>query len=397
MSLRLPLTALALLTLNVIAYAAPKATKISPAAKPLIAQMIAAENALISYSGTITMTDQGSSKPIQIDFKVKKPNQVFVITSAVGAPQSEAISDGINLALADFGQKKYTQGPAPANDQAITQTLAQSNSLLAITMASPEFLSQFFTNPSTQTLTVGPVMSLASKSVVPLTIKIAASPTVSETLVFQLGSQDHLPYNVTVTIKQPGHISTHTETLTNFQINPTLTAADFTFTPPPGLTKVASAQDMQPPMYDARLTVGADPLPIKTVDLSGKPLTLDNYKGKVVMLDFWATWCPPCRGEIPNVVAAYHKYHAQGFDIVGVSLDQPNDRGPLEKFLVQNHMTWPQVYDGGYWQSALAKQYGVQAIPFSLLIGKDGKIVAVGDSMRGPGLAPAIHAALARK
>ena len=60
-------------------------------------------------------------------------------------------------------------------------------------------------------------------------------------------------------------------------------------------------------------------------------------------------------------------------------------------------MTWPQVYDGGYWQSALAKQYGVQAIPFSVLIGKDGKIVALGDAMRGPGLAPAIRSALAQK
>jgi outer membrane lipoprotein-sorting protein len=123
MSLRLPLTALALLTLNVIAYAAPKATKISPAAKPLIAQMIAAENALISYSGTITMTDQGSSKPIQIDFKVKKPNQVFVITSAVGAPQSEAISDGINLALADSAKRNIRKG-------LLQQTIKQSHRLL---------------------------------------------------------------------------------------------------------------------------------------------------------------------------------------------------------------------------------------------------------------------------
>ncbi|MEP6755174.1 MAG: TlpA disulfide reductase family protein, partial [Chthonomonadales bacterium] len=146
------------------------------------------------------------------------------------------------------------------------------------------------------------------------------------------------------------------------------------------------------PMYDERLKPGAKPLPIKGKDLSGAPVTLAQFKGKVLLVDFWATWCGPCVAELPNVIAAYNKFHAKGFEVLGVSLDQENSLGKVKAFIKSHKMPWQQIYDGKYWQAANAVAYGVQSIPFTLLIGRDGKIAAVG--ARGGELAPAIAKAL---
>ena len=90
-------------------------------------------------------------------------------------------------------------------------------------------------------------------------------------------------------------------------------------------------------------------------DVNGKPLAIADFKGKVVLIDFWATWCPPCRGEIPNVVATYQKYHGKGFEVIGVSLDQ--DRQKLLDYTRQQNMTWQQYFDGQGWGNKLAAKY----------------------------------------
>lgn len=128
-------------------------------------------------------------------------------------------------------------------------------------------------------------------------------------------------------------------------------------------------------------------------DTDGKPLSVGALKGKVVMVDFWATWCGPCRKELPNVIATYKKHHADGFEIIGVSLD--SDRDKLDAFLKkQDGMTWAQYFDGLGWQNKLAKKYGVQGIPFTVLVGKDGKII--GTELRGDKLENAVAAALGK-
>ena len=117
-------------------------------------------------------------------------------------------------------------------------------------------------------------------------------------------------------------------------------------------------------------------------DLDGKPLALANFKGRVVLVDFWATWCGPCVAELPNVQAAYTKYHAKGFEIIGISLDQ--DRDKLTAFLKEKDIPWAQYFDGLGWQSKLGQQFGINSIPATFLLDRDGIIIA--RNLRGEGL-----------
>jgi thiol-disulfide isomerase/thioredoxin len=143
----------------------------------------------------------------------------------------------------------------------------------------------------------------------------------------------------------------------------------------------------------ANLVEGAKFPDFAEKDLDGKPLSVANYKGKVVLIDFWATWCGPCRAEIPNVVATYKKYHGQGFEIIGVSLD--DDRQKLLSYTKNNNMTWSQFFDGQNWGNKLAVKYGVEAIPATYLLDRDG--VIIGKDLRGDDLSEAIARALAKK
>jgi peroxiredoxin len=136
---------------------------------------------------------------------------------------------------------------------------------------------------------------------------------------------------------------------------------------------------------------------VKTID--GKALKFpDDYKGKIVLLDFWATWCGPCREELPNVVSTYNQHHAKGFEVLGVSLDQARQGPALIKFTKENNMPWPQIYDGKYWDAAVAVEYGVHSIPCPILVdGDTGKILAEGTDARGKRLGPTVEKALASK
>ena len=101
---------------------------------------------------------------------------------------------------------------------------------------------------------------------------------------------------------------------------------------------------------------------------------------------------------MPNVVAAYDQYHAQGFEVLGISLDKENKAAALSKFATENKMPWPQIYDGKFWKTPVAQQYGIRSIPRPILVdGDTGMILAEGPEARGQKLGPAIAKALAAK
>lgn len=132
---------------------------------------------------------------------------------------------------------------------------------------------------------------------------------------------------------------------------------------------------------------------INEADLNGQALNLAAHRGRVTMIDFWATWCPPCRGEMPNVIATYQKYNPEGFDIIGVSLDDDHDA--LVNFLQAHGMTWQQYFDGQGWDNKLAKQYNVHSIPMDYLLDRHG--IIIGKELRGEDLPAAVEKALEAK
>lgn len=155
-----------------------------------------------------------------------------------------------------------------------------------------------------------------------------------------------------------------------------------------GLAKQVEAKKVQ-----ESLVVGAKFPDFEEKDLAGKPLSIANYKGKVVLLDFWATWCGPCVGELPNVLKTYEQYHAKGFEIIGISLDQDEDA--LKSFIKKKNMPWVQYFDGKGWGSKLAGKYGITSIPATFLLDGEGKIIA--KELRGEALEEAVAKALAKK
>lgn len=141
------------------------------------------------------------------------------------------------------------------------------------------------------------------------------------------------------------------------------------------LKKDIAAFEMQS-QKASKLALGSVAPDFSLTTPDGKTLALSSFRGKVVLVDFWASWCGPCRKENPNVVAMYKKYHSKGFEIYGVSLDDNKDK--WLKAIEADGLIWNHASDLRGWDSQAAKLYGVDAIPFTLLLDKQGKVIGKG-------------------
>ncbi len=131
--------------------------------------------------------------------------------------------------------------------------------------------------------------------------------------------------------------------------------------------------------------------PFKETDFrTGKTIDLESFRGKVVLIHFWATWCGPCRAELPNIKANYEKYRRRGFEIISISLDK--DLEKCREHIEKEKLDWYHIADGKLWDARLAKRYGIESIPRAILIGRDGKVIS--ENARGAALAQAIEEGL---
>jgi thiol-disulfide isomerase/thioredoxin len=133
------------------------------------------------------------------------------------------------------------------------------------------------------------------------------------------------------------------------------------------------------------------PVDLKFTAVDGHEVDLANLRGKVVLVDFWASWCGPCMAEAPNVVATYQKLHAKGFEIVGISLDQ--EKPAMEAAMKQHGMTWAQYFDGKGWENKISSEFGIQSIPAAWLLDKKGMLRENG--LRGEALSAGVEKLLA--
>ena len=153
----------------------------------------------------------------------------------------------------------------------------------------------------------------------------------------------------------------------------------------PGLRNSKAGKDFATILYDDGPTsVGAIAPDFVQNDVDDRPVKLSDFRGKYVLLDFWASWCGPCRAENPNVVKAYNKYKDKNFTVLSVSLDQPGKKDAWLAAIKADGLSWTQVSDLKFWKNAAAVQYAIMAIPQNFLIDPKGKII--GKNLRGEAL-----------
>ncbi|HBE67512.1 MAG TPA: hypothetical protein DDW52_05115 [Planctomycetaceae bacterium] len=165
------------------------------------------------------------------------------------------------------------------------------------------------------------------------------------------------------------------------------------------LELIKSKDELEQMPLPPDLSVGQPALEFVAETMSGAKVNFpSDFKGQIVMLDCWATWCGPCIRELPNMKKAYADWNSEGYEILGVSFDQASMEEKIQEFRKERDLPWPQIYSGKGWDTPIGRQYDVSGIPFVLLVdGDTGKIIEIERNLRGEGLSEVIRKHLEEK
>jgi peroxiredoxin len=380
-----------------VAAQAPSMGATDAKAGAILAPVLAAHKRIKTMSCTVTVREQqGTREELQtVTFAYRKPDFAKVVVSGKHGPVLRCTSNGKKVLIYSVEDKKYLSRTIPAGNTGSLVVAKASQSMILKAYMDPQQLLKMLNDPAAGAH-FGGTANVGGVPVDLIGAGVDAGPDRSLKVSCGFSHRDHLLRSIamTMTVTRGGVMREMRldETVTSLSLSPRLASNDFSVVAPRSASAITAA-DMDPGTHDARIKPGATPFPINAKDIAGKPVSLGQYRGKVLLIDFWATWCGPCVAELPNVQAVYNQYHKQGLEVVGFSQDE--DESTLKSFVAQRGMPWRQVFCGSAFGGKVTEAYGVHAIPFMVLIGRDGKIAAV--DMRGPELGEAVASAIAKR
>jgi len=366
-----------------------------------------------SKPGTITKVPEGLTAAMYGELPFAGKKVALILDEPTGAPAKLYIDSNANGDLTDDGQQKWEGKASKNGDKEYTMYSGGGKVLLGTTPVNLNMYRFDKTDPSREQLkdvllyyrdyALEGEAAIAGKSIKAMLVDDATTGDYrGKAIETKDGKETASGVNLLLDVNGNGKFDRKGESFDvrkPFNIHGTTYEVAELDANGASFQIVKSSKSVEEIPTPPDLSKGANIIAFEATTMSGKKVNFPaDYKGKIVMLDFWATWCGPCMKEVPHVVEAYKAHHNNGFEILGISLDQKDKGEVVAKVTGEKGMTWEQVYDGGYWKAAIAQKFAIDSIPAVFLVdGDTGKILATANDLRGDKLSKTVEAALAAR